>query len=154
MATSAGFGELAMLPLYMVREIRSRLASGVPYRQISRELGVARGTVHTIARHRYRWRLTQREREERANPEIPQGPYRRCDHCGQLVQHPCLRCRLEEELGEYHPVPMVWRENPLGLELHGEHKLRYEEICARRQEQERVEDWESAIDYRSPHLYH
>ncbi|MDD3469565.1 MAG: hypothetical protein PHE53_06235 [Thermoguttaceae bacterium] len=143
-----------MLPSYMVKEIRSRLASGVAYRQIARELGVARGTVHAIARHRYRWRLTQREREELENPEIPQGPHRRCERCGQLVRHPCLRCRLEEECGEYHPIPMVWRENPLGLELRKEHQRRYEEIRSRRHRQESEEDWESRIDYRSPHLYH
>lgn len=147
-----------MLAWHIVEEIRSRLSAGEAYRRIAREVGVARGTVHQIARNRHRWRPTQRAREEWEHPELPQGPYCRCESCGGMVQHPCLRCRLQESAAhrELGVDTTLFSGVRLGLELREEHLRRYEQVRLDHERQllqsRENPDWENSPDYRSPHL--
>ena len=147
-----------MLSWHVVEEIRARIAAGEAYRRIAREVGVARGTVHQIARNRHHGRTAPRDREEWENPDLPQGPPHRCDSCGSIVQHPCLRCRLVQMFGARktgeRSRPQDFRL--LGLDLREEHRARYEAIRAQHERrylmQQDNPDWESDETYQSPHI--
>jgi hypothetical protein len=80
-----------MLSPLKVEEIRRLLARGnISQRQISRELGISRGTISAIAsgkRPNYPLKLP----EEDIDCQLPPV---RCQGCGGLVYAPCRLCRV------------------------------------------------------------
>ena len=85
-------GYRAMLAPSLVEKIRCLLwEKSLSQREISRRLGVSRGTVGAIARgtrpDRPRCRPVRQIVE-------PGGRPKRCRSCGALVRMPCLRCQL------------------------------------------------------------
>jgi len=100
-------------------------------RNIARMAGVSRGTVGAIA-HGKRCDRPRPADEEDLLAQ-PSGPLRRCPGCGGLVQMPCRLCRVRARKAARRSTPFPPRpEEPLRLELVGEHRLRYEAIRARR----------------------
>jgi hypothetical protein len=122
-----------MLDPVCVDSIRRLLAERKwSMRKIARMSGVSRGTVLAIAHGK------RRDRPRRA-PEDgdllvrPSGPLRRCPGCGGLVQMPCRLCRVRAWTSSPRSTRPPRRPDlPLQVELVGEHRLRYEEIRARR----------------------
>ena len=130
-----------MLAPEKVQQIRQMLAEGKhSQRRIARILGVSRGTVLAIANNRRPdYEALRRARQEEEETALLQfsGPPRRCPDCGGKVYMPCLACRArrwkEKQRRDGTLLPAVRCEEPLGLELREEHRLRYERVRARRQ---------------------
>ncbi len=122
-----------MLDPVLVDTIRRLLAERKwSMRKIARTTGVSRGTVGAIAHGKRRDR-DARSREDDGLGQPPSGPLRRCAGCGGLVQMPCRLCRVRARTASPRwKRPPARREEPLRLELAGEHRLRYEEVRARR----------------------
>jgi len=129
-----------MLDPETVTEIERLLAEDqLSQRAIARQLGVSRGTVGTIAAgRRPDYEAMRRSRQERETP-TPSGPLRRCPECGARVQLPCVACHVR---GRASDVPRLLQharrllDEPLGVNLKPQHQRRYEEIRARKQQEE------------------
>jgi hypothetical protein len=83
-----------MIAPAIVTEIRRLLhEERLSQRNVARRMRVSRGTVQTIAAGN---RPDYEFRRRHVDPEFtpPSGPWKRCPHCGGLVQMPCLACRL------------------------------------------------------------
>ena len=129
-----------MLDPGLVDTIRRMLAAGKwSMRKVARMTGVSRGTVRVIANGKRRDR--PRRLGEDGDPTLqPSGPLRRCPGCGGLVQMPCRLCRVRVWRAAKRSRPLAPRpEEPLRLDLVGEHRLRYEAVRARRLRDERNE---------------
>ncbi len=130
-----------MLAPEKVEQIRRLLAEGNhSQRRIARMLGVSRGTVLAIANNRRPdYEALRRARQEEEELALMQfsGPPRRCPECGGKVYMPCLACRArrwaEKHQRNRPRLSSVGREEPLGLNLREEHRLRYERVRARRE---------------------
>lgn len=137
-----------MLAPEKVQQIRQMLAEGkYSQRRIARMLGVSRGTVLAIANNRRPdYEALRRARQEQQELALVQfsGPPRRCPDCGGKVYMPCLACqarRWAEKDGRTRPrLPLAGCEEPLGLDLREEHRLRYLRIRARRERLEMPAD--------------
>jgi hypothetical protein len=80
-----------MLPKSVVDEIVRLVAEGrLSLRQISKQVGVSRGTVQNIAGGR-----RPRQRTTRAEIDRESSVPARCPECGYLVYLPCVACRAE-----------------------------------------------------------
>lgn len=130
-------------------------------RQISREVGVSRGTVSTISKkiEEYRLLATQDFAIE------PSGPWCRCPDCGGKTQMPCTYCALKKRFS-LRKKKIEWdtdipEQDPFDLELKGKQLQRYLEIKAWRDKQRNShfrtipEDWpwrnaESECNNKSP----
>ena len=85
-------GNPKMLVPSLVERIRCLLSEkSLSQREISRRLGVSRGTVGAIARGT---RLDGPRRRSIKPIVEPGGRPKRCRSCGALVRLPCLRCQL------------------------------------------------------------
>lgn len=121
-----------MLSETKVEEIRRLVAAGaLSLRAIARKTGVSRGTVTAIAQGK------RRDRPPRLRPDDPtdepQGPIARCPECGALAHLPCRACRVRAWIRVRRQAKrLLGPEEPLQLELRGEHRRRYEEIHTRR----------------------
>ena len=122
-----------MIAPSVVNQIKRLLAEGrFSQRKIARMTGVSRGTVGAIAagKRRDHEALSQSREEE---PEEPAGPPRRCPGCGGIVYLPCRLCGVRKLLAEARITRRPARpDEPLALELVGEHRTRYESLRARR----------------------
>jgi hypothetical protein len=127
-----------MLDSITVDSVRRLLADGkLSMRKIARASGVSRGTVLAIAHGR------RRDRPRRTPDDDPfsrpTGPLHRCPDCGGLAHMPCRVCHVRQWKSSPRSTPMPRRpEHPLQLELLGEHRLRYEQIRARRRNDDKV----------------
>ncbi|MGQ9576469.1 MAG: helix-turn-helix domain-containing protein [Thermoguttaceae bacterium] len=121
-----------MLDPLVVDFVRRLLAEGKwSMRKIARMTGVSRGTVSAIAHGKRPDRRPRTEQDDLL--ERPSGPMERCPGCGGMVQMPCRLCRVRA----WRASPQCRRlpprnEQPLRLELAGEHRIRYEALRARR----------------------
>ena len=97
-------------------------------RKIAALLGVSRGSVAAIASGRRRDVLAEAWDDAAAEPS---GPPSRCPGCGALVYMPCLLCRLRKENPRATRRRMVYFPASTVLDLHPEHRERYEEVRAR-----------------------
>ena len=83
-----------MIAPEVVDQIKRLLDEGsLSQRSIARQVGVSRGTVHSIARGK-RPDYNARRREKEDEIAAPSGPWGRCPTCGGMVQMPCLACRV------------------------------------------------------------
>mgnify|MGYP000859455541 FL=1 len=118
-----------MISLHCLEEVHRLVAEGrLSLRQIAMTVGVSRKTVRKIALGQYR----------RPHPRPPghevafsQGPLERCPRCGVKVYTPCLACYLRETQAARRRSPDKLLDEPLGLNLREEHRLRYEQIRSR-----------------------
>jgi hypothetical protein len=103
-------------------------------RKLAALLGVSRGSVSAIASGRRR-RSDLSSGPQNNELEEPSGPPARCPGCGGLVYMPCLLCRLREERprGNMRRRANVFAGS-LHVDLRPEHRQRYEEVRARRQQ--------------------
>lgn len=124
-----------MIAPSVVIEIKRLLAAGTySQRKIARVLGVSRGTVGAIASGKRRDREEVASKQE-MEPARPAGPPRRCSGCGGMVMMPCRLCRTRRLVSQSRVTRPPTRPNePLQLQLIGDHCLRYEEVRLRRVE--------------------
>jgi len=125
-----------MIAAQVVDEIRRLLAEGhYSQRQIARLTKVSRGTVNCIAAGR-RPDYQSPRHSRPAEPAQPVGPPQRCAGCGGMVYLPCRLCRARaaKDAARRRPAlrPPLPAEEPLQLNLKEEHRLRYEQVRARR----------------------
>lgn len=122
-----------MIDPVLVDTIRRLLAEGKwSLRKIARMTGVSRGTVGAIAHGKRRDRPPRPADEDDLGVR-PTGPLRRCPGCGGLVQMPCRLCRVRAWRASPRSRPLPRRpEEPLEIELTGDHRLRYEQLRALR----------------------
>ncbi len=133
-----------MLTQTVVAEIRRLLAEDqLSHRKIARLTGVCRGTIGAIAAGR-RPDYQQLRRARQGDPLEPAGPPERCPGCGGMVYHPCRFCRARSLAARSRkPATGRHQEPPgelLALQLKDEHRRRYEEIHARRLEEQQSDD--------------
>ncbi|MEE8452458.1 MAG: hypothetical protein V3R99_11110 [Thermoguttaceae bacterium] len=106
-------------------------------RKIATLMRVSRGTVGRIAsgeRPDYETMRQQRKDEQR-DPQT--GPLRRCDDCGAMVYLPCRACATRATMAD-KSAPQIFRlfmqlDEPVGLNLRGEDRTRYEEVRRQRE---------------------
>jgi len=131
-----------MIAPAMIDSIRELLAAGqLSQRKIARRLGVSRGTVAGVAAgRRPDYEAIRRKREESRQP-IPLGPLGRCATCGGLVYQPCRLCELRRQLAKL-PRRAVDRRpiEPMGVELRGDAKTRYEAVHLARMQQGELDE--------------
>jgi len=126
-----------MLDPVCVDSIRRLLAEGkASMRKIARMTGVSRGTVLAIAHGKRRDRV-RRSPEDGDLAMRPSGPLRRCPGCGGLVRMPCRLCRVRAWKSSPRSKPLPRRpDEPLQVDLLGDHRLRYEEVRRERRNDE------------------
>ncbi len=119
-----------------VLEIRRHLAEGkLSQRRIARLMKVSRGTVGAVASGK---RPDYKKRRPNAD-SMPTGPPRRCPDCGGMVLMPCHGCQTRRTMAARddplrRPLRRSLRrrhamfDKPFGLELHGNHQVRYEDV--------------------------
>ncbi|MBN2475836.1 MAG: helix-turn-helix domain-containing protein [Pirellulales bacterium] len=132
-----------MIAPEIVDEIRRLLAEGrLSQRKIARRTGVSRNTVGAIATGRRRDRKRRHPGRLEADDAPPAGPPQRCPGCGGMVWMPCRLCRTRARMSPRQPTPVPrWLrpvDQPLGLDLKGEYRARYQQVRARRAEAERA----------------
>jgi DNA-binding XRE family transcriptional regulator len=83
-----------MIAPTVIAEIRRLLREEhLSQRRVARRMQVSRGTVQAIATgNRPEYEFRRRHVDPEFTP--PSGPWKRCPHCGGLVQMPCLACRV------------------------------------------------------------
>ena len=126
-----------MIPPSVVAQVKRLLAQGRwSGRKIARMTGVSRGTVAAIAQGK---RPDYDTSPGDGEPlEEPLGPLGRCPGCGGMAHAPCRLCRTRKLMAQSKLLPLPVRpEEPLHLELRGEHQERYERVRARRLADER-----------------
>ncbi len=129
-----------MIPFWKVQAIEALLAEdALSQRAIAKRLHVGRGVVTSIANGR---RPDYHALRRAAVPVAPASPaaWQRCPQCGALVQLPCLGCRARRAM--VHGRRFLRGDLPAAAEglqvrLIGSERLRYEELCARRQSGDR-----------------
>ncbi|MGA2067940.1 MAG: hypothetical protein ABSG86_23425 [Thermoguttaceae bacterium] len=123
-----------MIPAWKVEAIQTLLAEGrMTQRAIAKQVRVWRGAVADIA-HGTRPAHRGADRETAPDALWCEGPPERCPSCGGLVNMPCLACRTRAER-PYRPRGVAGPCDPnerLELRLSAMHRIRYEEIRARR----------------------
>ena len=124
-----------MIAPSVVHRIEQLLAEGgLSQRKIAGLTGVSRGTVGAIARGKRPDYEAIRKKAAEKKPEEPAGPPRRCPTCGGMVILPCRVCRVRKLVAQHRVAPRPARpDEPLQLELVGEHRTRYERLRARRE---------------------
>jgi hypothetical protein len=130
-----------MLTQTVVAEIRRLLAEDeLSHRKIALVTGVCRGTIGAIAAGK-RPDYQQLRRTRQGEPLEPAGPPERCPGCGGMVYHPCRFCQARSLAALSRKPATGRRQEPPGelltLQLKEEHRRRYEEIHARRLEEQR-----------------
>jgi hypothetical protein len=132
--------EAPMIADELVTQVRRLLAAGIyNQREIARMTGVSRSTVCSIATGK---RPDYRREPPAPREEIdgPSGPPQRCPGCGGMVYAPCRLCQMRAFDAGKPRAEIAGRpsepEEPLRLQLKEEHRLRYEEVRARREAQE------------------
>lgn len=136
-----------MIAPSVIDSIRELLAEGrLSQRKIAKSLGVSRGVVASVADgRRPDYEALRRRREENRQP-LPLGPVVRCPTCGGRVHWPCRLCALRERLAGAPPRDVDRRPTePLGLELRGEARARYEAIHLRRMRQGELDNEGDAV---------
>ncbi len=121
--------------------VRQLLADGtLSQRKIAKLTGVSRGSVAAIASGR---RPDYAERVPSIEEEEPTGPPERCPVCGGMVFMPCKLCQTRQAMAEDRRLRSKrgMAETPEWIEfdLRPEHRARYEEVRAWREQQELVE---------------
>ncbi len=155
-----------MIAPSMVKQVRDLLAERKwSQRKIAKMMGVSRGTVGAIASGK-RTDHDRLPRVKPDEPDRPTGPPERCPGCGGIVYMPCRLCRVRELLkkasktpwrgraekgtrfnlperpggcfAQIKPGPFFGSEDPLQLDLREEHRVRYEQVRARRMQEQPV----------------
>jgi len=120
-----------------VAEVRRLLSEGThSQRKIALLAGVCRGTVGAIAAGKRPDYETLRQPEEELWDE-PAGPPQRCPVCGGMVYMPCRLCHARKaNVKKRRPSSTQAFETagPFRLDLRPEHRARYEEVRAWRQQ--------------------
>lgn len=116
-----------MIAHRVANEISRLLAEDqLPQREIARRLGVSRGTVSGISTGKRSVRTAKRREIE------DDGPPQRCPTCGAMVLMPCRSCRTRAAMAKLPRPPILARlrpwEEPLGVELRGDERGRYEAV--------------------------
>ena len=128
-----------MLAPEKVQEVERLLAEGrLSEREIARRTGVARNTIARIA--------SARQRTEDLSLD---GPPVRCPTCGGMVTMPCRRCLIESATagkprlsrGRGQDLPC----EPLGVNLRGKQRVRYETIRQKKMQAAAESDPENEI---------
>jgi transcriptional regulator with XRE-family HTH domain len=125
-----------MIAPSIVKEVRRLLTeTALSQRKIARLTGVSRGTVGAIASGKRPDYDSLRRTADDDFPE-PTGPPRRCSGCGGMVHMPCRVCytRNAKTNKPKSRIPSWLREldEPLELDLRGEHRKRYTAIHLRK----------------------
>jgi len=124
-----------MIALSVTKQVRRLLAENRwSQRKIAEMTGLSRGTVGAIASGK------RPDYDPAPRPgdglREPAGLPERCPGCGGIVYMPCRLCRVREQISHSakHRPPQrnVDPEDRLQLNLRGEHRLRYEQVRARR----------------------
>ena len=128
-----------MIASDVVDSIRGLLAEGeLSQRKIAQQLGVSRGTVASVASGRRPDYDALRRREQSQQP-LPLGPLVRCSTCGGMVHVPCRLCAMRLKMARSPKRPVDPRPmEPLGLELRGEARTRYEVVHRKRMKEGEV----------------
>jgi len=132
-------GEKNVIPQFKIETVRRLLAEEVlSYRAIALRTGVSRSSVQKIANHQMPDRPPTPVVMEVL---LPTGPLVRCAECGGLVRLPCLACRVRQfaALTQRRFAPLS--EEPIRLELHDEHRQRYERIRSCRRTPTADDSW-------------
>ena len=127
--------------------IRQLKAEGFSQRDIARMTGHSRNTVADIL-GTPAGDDDARRREREARRQLAEAPPERCPGCGRKVTFPCALClarnyrELKKRQSECQPreEPMD-RRPPPGIELHGSHDNRYQEVHDRKKQRGRI-PWE------------
>lgn len=125
-----------MIPEHVIARIKALLAEGEhSQREIARRTKVNRNTVSRISRGK-RPDFSALRRARREQLRLRSRTTRRCPGCGARVYRPCLRCRLIERsratVRKLLPMSSQNGFTPLGVELQGKQRERYEVILARK----------------------
>ena len=117
-----------------ITEVRHLLAEGkLSQRKIAIQTGVSRGTVSAVANGK---RPDYKPKPPEDEFDLPPGPKGRCGECGGMVYMPCRLCLTRKRIAKEKPIRRIDTRpiEPLGLELRGECRRRYEAVRARRSE--------------------
>ena len=127
-----------MIAPSVVTQIEQLLAEGnLSQRKISKMTGVSRGTIGAIANGK-RPDLSKPRKPWDEQYEEPAGPPQRCPSCGATVYLPCRLCRVRRLVAAGRIPPQPNRpDEPLQLKLTDDHRARYEQVRARRIDQQR-----------------
>ena len=125
-----------MLSVERVRRVEACLAAGASHREASRQSGVSRGSIATIASGAW-WQTYHRRREAQgARSAIPTGTgeRRRCETCGAAVFGPCVACAVRRSGPAARCRGVVGAFASLGVELESPGELaRYAAVRDRKQ---------------------
>jgi len=132
-----------MLAPAIVEKIRHLIDEGrLSQRKIATLMRVSRGTIGRIASGERPDYEAMRQRREDEQRDLPTGPLRRCDGCGAMVYLPCRACATRATMAD-KSAPQVFRlflqlDEPVGLNLRGTDRIRYEEVRRQRELAERA----------------
>lgn len=126
-----------MIAPNVVKEVRRLLAEGkLSQREIARINRISRGTVGAIASGKRPDHENQRPAGDEEGLPGPDGPPRRCPDCGVMVYLPCRACQIRRQKASSSKPPLPRRltplDEPLGLDLTGQYRERYEQIRLQR----------------------
>jgi len=132
-----------MIAERIIAEVKRLLAEGrLSQNQIARKTGISRSTVQNVANGR-RPDYAARRRELTAGG--PTGPTQRCPGCGGMVEMPCRLCRARAAVAAgQRAFRLAGKEcPPIGVDLQGEERARYEAI---RQDRHDTDEQPAPID--------
>ena len=125
-----------MIAASLVRKVRKLLAGGkLSQRKIALITGVSRASIAAIASGKRPDRPAPRPKPLQEPPR-PAGPPQRCPGCGGMVSMPCRAC-LSRAWKARRTKPsilagMATLDEPLGMNLRGGQRRRYEELLVRK----------------------
>lgn len=126
-----------------VEQVRVLLSQGLSQREAARQARVSRNRVQLIAHGRRLDYATLPARPE-DEPLERCGPVERCRKCGMLVEMPCLVCQarvLREAALRRGNLATSDEILPLGVDLRGVARRRYQRIHARKTRQRKMAFW-------------
>ena len=127
--------------------IKKLLAEGeLSQRKIAKKVGVSRGTVASVASGRRPDYEQLRHKRQQDQQPLPLGPLARCPECGGMVYMPCRLCEMRSRRADApQRSPNAQPTEPLGLDLRGEARARYEAVHLQRMQQGELSE-EDEID--------
>lgn len=128
----------------IVRRVELLVASeALSLRGIAALVGISRGSVVTIrdGRHHHQRAGSSDPAADDEDRPLQRGPVGRCPTCGGLVEQPCRACHCRTMPRPIRAAVKAVQQGeigPLGVELAGEARQRYERIYARKVEESRA----------------